>query len=201
MRLEKNKDGTYNVWMNRTEYREIPRNARSWKEEIAIRLMGDCGLRVEETRHVTKGDVQRYPNGKHHKLRVTGAKDTTGEYDDGQERETWLPRDLETLIHRYATDEGLNDHESLIPNAKRTVQLWVEHAASAAADAAGDDDYEHVSSHDLRRCWAHHLLVEEGVGVRVVMALGGWSNYSSIEPYLNAPSEENIIREMREVEL
>jgi hypothetical protein len=27
---------------------------------------------------------------------------------------------------------------------------------------------------------------------RVVMAVGGWSSFSAIEPYLNAPSEDVI---------
>ena len=42
-----------------------------------------------------------------------------------------------------------------------------------AVKETGDDNYRRVSSHDLRRCWAHHLLVEEGVSPRIVVALGG----------------------------
>lgn len=60
----------------------------------------------------------------------------------------------------------------------------------------GDNDYRRVSSHDLRRCWANHLLVEEGVSLRIVMALGGWSSYDTIVLYLAAPAEENIIDSM-----
>lgn len=45
----------------------------------------------------------------------------------------------------------------------------------------------------LRRCWANHLLVEEGISPCIVMALGGWSSYDAIESYLAAPTEENII--------
>lgn len=30
-----------------------------------------------------------------------------------------------------------------------------------------------------------------------MMAVGGWSSYSAIEPYLSEPSESNIIAEMR----
>ncbi len=33
------------------------------------------------------------------------------------------------------------------------------------------------------------------------MALGGWSSYDAIEPYLAAPTEANIITSMSEVEL
>ena len=58
-----------------------------------------------------------------------------------------------------------------------------------------------LSTHDLRRCWANHLLVEENVSPRIVMALGGWSSYDAIEPYLAAPTEENIISSMMTVTL
>jgi hypothetical protein len=33
------------------------------------------------------------------------------------------------------------------------------------------------------------------------MALGGWSSYDAIEPYLAAPTERNIIDQMSWVEL
>jgi hypothetical protein len=32
------------------------------------------------------------------------------------------------------------------------------------------------------------------------MAIGGWSSYSAIEPYLTEPSESNIIDEMQAVQ-
>ena len=57
MRTERNKDGTWNVWMTRDEYREIPRHAHSGLAEVAIRLMGDCGLRVAEVLDVLEVTV------------------------------------------------------------------------------------------------------------------------------------------------
>lgn len=44
MRTERNQDGSYNVWMSRDEYHEFPRGTGTFEQEIAIRLMGDCGL-------------------------------------------------------------------------------------------------------------------------------------------------------------
>jgi integrase len=76
----------------------------------------------------------------------------------------------------------------------------LEDAAAAAAET-GDDHYRRVSTHDLRRCWANHLLVEESVSPCIVMALGGWSSYNAIEPYLAAPTEDNIITSMSRVDL
>lgn len=201
MRTERNKDGSWNVWMTRNEYNEIPRQADTRMQEIALRLMGDCGLRVEETLYVTPRDISRKKDGRSYELEVTKGKDTTGEYDGGKQRETWMPVDLERQIHRYVREGSVEDDEPLIPRKKRTVQTWVEKAAERAAEETGDMDYERVSSHDLRRCWAQHLLVEEGISPRIVMALGGWSSYDAIEPYLTAPTEDNIIESMTNVTL
>ena len=33
------------------------------------------------------------------------------------------------------------------------------------------------------------------------MALGGWSSYDAIEPYLAAPTEENIIGTIQKIQL
>lgn len=200
MRTERNKDRTWKVWMSREEYRELPREAQSWEQEIALRLMGDCGLRVAEVLDVTPANIDRMSDGTHHNLEIIAGKDTTGEYSEGKQRETWLPVDLEGLIYRYADDNDIDD-DPLIDKSKKTLQNWVDNAAERAAERTGDDDYQRVSSHDLRRCWAHHLLVEEGVSPRIVMALGGWSSYDAIEPYLAAPSEDNIIESMSQVSL
>lgn len=170
-------------------------------QEIALRLRGDCGLRVEETLYVTPGDISRRKDGRSYQLEVTKGKDTTGEYDGGKQRETWMTAELERLIYRYADDQDIEDDEPLIPRKKRTVQTWVEKAAERTADETGDSDYLRVSSHDLRRCWAQHLLVEEGISPRIVMALGGWNSYDAIEPYLTAPTEDNIIESMSQVTL
>jgi integrase len=200
MRTERNRDASWNVWMTRDEYAEIPRHAHSDLAEVAIRLMGDCGLRVAEVLDVTPRNISRRSDGRSWKLEVVAGKDTSGEYDQGKHRETWLPRDLEARINRLVQD-AVDDDEPVVDRSKRTVQNWVERACDRAADETGDDDYRRVSTHDLRRCWAHHLLVEERVSPRIVMALGGWDSYDAIEPYLAAPTEENINESMSSVEL
>lgn len=201
MRTERNKDGTWNVWMSRDEYRELPRNASSMKREVAVRLMGDAGLRSFEVPQVRPRDISRMKNGRHYEVEVQGGKDTTGEYQDGKQRETWLPIDSESLINRYIQAAEIGRDEPLIDVGERQIQNYVEDAADAAAEETGDTDYRRVSSHDLRRCWANHLLVEENISPRIVMALGGWSSYDAIEPYLAAPTEDNIINSMSAVEL
>jgi integrase len=109
--------------------------------------------------------------------------------------------DLERDINRYTQQQEISSDEPLIDRSKRTLQYWVQTAAENAADETGDTDYRRVTTHDLRRCWANHLLVEQGISPRIVMALGGWSSYDAIEPYLAAPTEENIIDSMSAVGL
>jgi integrase len=201
MRTERNKDKTWTVWLTRDEYREITRQARSVQQEIAIRLMGDCGLRVGEVLDVALEHVSRRADGTHYSLEVVGGKDTTGEYDGGKYRETWLPRDLEARINQHAQSDVDDQTQPLVDRSKRTIQHWVEKASARAADETGDSDFRRVSTHDLRRCWANHLLVEENVSPRIVMALGGWSSYDAIEPYLAAPTESNISQSMSSVSL
>ena len=201
MRTERNKDGSFNVWMSRREYENIPRTANNWHEELAIRIMGECGLRVGEVVNVEPGDISRMSDGEHHKLTVHKGKDTTGDYDGGKHREAWIPDALETDIYRYVQERHIESDELLFPVTDRTVKNWVKRAAQNTASRTGDTDYKKVSSHDLRRSWAHYLLVEQKINPRIVMALGGWSSYDAIEPYLNKPSESNIIDAMSAVDL
>nr|WP_240145846.1 hypothetical protein [Halococcus salsus] len=68
-------------------------------------------------------------------------------------------------------------------------------AATRAVDRTGNDDSRKVSSHDLRRHFAHSCLVCERMNPRVVMGIGGWDNYQSFELYLNKLSIEAIVAE------
>lgn len=130
MRTERNKDGSWNVWLSRDEYELLPREASSFQREIAIRLMGDCGLRVQEVLDVQPRHISRMSDGQHFELEVVGGKDTTGEYQDGKHRETWLPRDTEAIINRYVQQASLDDTDPLIDVSKRSIQYWVEDAAA-----------------------------------------------------------------------
>ena len=67
-----------------------------------------------------------------------------------------------------------------------------EAAAEVTTEADQPERWQAVSSHDLRRSWATHHLVERQIDVRTMMAVGGWSDYSAIEPYLAEPTEGRI---------
>jgi integrase len=166
--------------MTRDEYERLPRATSSYDQEIALRLMGDCGLRVAEVLDVCPEHISRMTDGRHYGLEVVAGKDTSSFYSGASigKRGFRSIRD----INRYTQQQEITSDEPQIDRSKRTLQYWVETAAASVADETGDEDYRRVTSHALRRCWANHLLVEQGITPRIVMALGGWSSYNAIEP-------------------
>jgi integrase len=129
----------------------------------------------------------------HARLRVPEGKDTEGM--GGKPRDAYLPESVESELLRFANVGGIDRDEPIIDLTPRTVQRRVSKTAKAVAKKTGDPDWKKLSSHDLRRHYAQTLLVRERVNPRVVMDVGGWSSFSAIEPYLNAPTPEVINEE------
>jgi integrase len=185
--------GTVKCWLSRDECEELSRAAgdESWEREIAIQLMTECGLRSDEVPKMTPGDI-RYSEGGDCWLFEVEGKNTDG--GDPKIRDAWMPEATERNISKYARERGLSDSESLVSVSPSSVRRWVREAAEHVAEATENDRWLNVSSHDLRRSWATWHLVErtDTVDVRTMMAVGGWSSYSAIEPYLDAPTEARI---------
>ncbi|UPW01636.1 hypothetical protein M0R88_05920 [Halorussus gelatinilyticus] len=91
-----------------------------------------------------------------------------------------------------ANARGLRQDEPLVDVTDRTVQRWVTNAAESIAEETGNDDWQYVSAHDLRRTWAtstYYSLHASDVAKSLVMRWGGWSdedtftnNYLGREP-------------------
>lgn len=191
MRLEATaKPDEYKVWMTDAELEQLRRAAATHRDDLVVQLGGYVGLRAFEIPQITPAHVKRTPDGDHFRLRVPEGKDTTG--SGGKPRDAYLPTDVEAAIHRYRTAEDIASDDPLIDLTQRGVRDVVKRTADRAADQTGDDDFRHVSSHDLRRRFAQRLLVDEQMNPRVVMAVGGWESFQAIEPYLNAPTPEVI---------
>jgi len=187
MRLEaKQREGRYKVWMTDTELETLRRCAANHRDDLIIQLGGYVGLRAFEIPQIQPRHVKRTEDGDHYRLRVPEGKDTTG--SGGKPRDAYLPRDVEADIHRYTTANDIAPEDPLIGVGKSAVRDVVKRTAERAADETGDEDYRHVSSHDLRRRFAQRLLVDASVNPRVVMQVGGWDSFQAIEPYLNAPT-------------
>ena len=192
MRKEREKGGSFKVWMSDEEIDQLRRAAGSRRDDLIIQLGAYVGLRAFEIPQVGPEHVRRVDDGDHYRLRVPEGKDTA--HGEGEPRNAYLPASVERDLYQYARDEGLDDTDPYVDLTPGGVRAAVHRTAEAAADRTGEEDYRDVSSHDLRRRFAQRLLVDEGMNPRVVMAVGGWSSFGAIEPYLNAPTEEVVNR-------
>jgi len=200
MRLEATaREGQHKVWMTDSELEELRRAADSYRDDLIIQLGGYVGLRAFEIPQPSPKDVKRTEDGSHYRLRVPEGKDTTG--NGGKPRDAYLPRDVERDLHQYQSVEDVARHEPFIELTERGVRDVVKRTAERAAEETGDEDFRHVSSHDLRRRFAQRLLVDKQVNPRVVMAVGGWDSFQAIEPYLNAPTPSVVNEAFREAGL
>ena len=187
MRLESiGKEDQYKCWLTDDDLEELRRAAGSHRDDLVIQLGGFVGLRAFEIPQVAPKHVKRTPDGEHFRLRVPKGKDTTG--SGGKPRDAYLPREVEGDIHRYVRSEDIGRHGPIVDLSESGVRAVVKRTTERAAETAGDEDFRHVSSHDLRRRFVQRLLVDRQMNPRVVMTVGGWDSFQAIEPYLNAPA-------------
>lgn len=189
MRKERTKDG-FKVWLTDDDLEALRRAAASRRDDLIIQLGGYVGLRAFEIPQVHPRHVRRVDDGTHYRLRVPEGKDTT--HGKEEPRNAYLPSDVERDLYQFARDRDLADDDPYVDLTPGGVRAVVRRTAEAAADRTGDEDFRDVSSHDLRQRFAQRLLVDEGINPRVVMAVGGWSSFRAIEPYLNAPTDEVV---------
>lgn len=199
MRIESTKgENQYKCWLTPDEVDILVEAGErmSHRHKVTILLGTQVGLRAEEYTRIRPKDVFRQAD----KYRITvRGKDTSGELgDEGKRRDAYLPERVERELLELQYDSNIEDDEPYFGATKTRVRQRVKEAAREAArmGVGRREDWEKVSSHDLRRFYAHNLLVRERVNPRVVMKNGGWETYSAIEPYLNEPTAENVNEEM-----
>ncbi|WP_128225705.1 site-specific integrase [Halobacteriaceae archaeon SHR40] len=198
MQTERTKDGRRKLWMTQNEYEDLVESIDDEAKQIAVQIMGESGLRVGEVTNIRYKDISRADDGEHYLLTVRGTKDTTGEYENGKERQTLVPIPLERDIFKYHTNMDRGNYDPIFSIQKRTIQNWIKEVGENMAEETGKEVWEELKPHDLRRYFAHLHGDIRGVNVRVLMSVGGWDSYEAIKPYLAKPSEENIIDEMSE---
>lgn len=197
MRL-KQLENQWRVWMHPDEYKQLRSCAESRRAHIAIRLGGECGLRVGETASFKLDQVRETTVDivdEAYMLQVFG-KDTLSKHEDGKFREAFIPLSLYREIEKHAAENDIAPDEEIIPVTKRTTQEYIKRAALTCADRYGNEHFEKVSSHDLRAFWASDLLIRRKVDENVVMALGGWVSRETMEVYLNAMFDDIVLEEM-----
>ncbi|WP_137284200.1 site-specific integrase [Halorussus salinisoli] len=179
---------------------EVISTARStdWERAIAMRLMVEVGCRASGVLTASPSGVQYNSDGEFWQIEIQGKNTKGGEKTT---RDAYLPDSVKQTLDIFADERDISDDEQYVDASVSTVRRWVTEAVDDIADETGNDRWRHVSSHDLRRSWASHYLVDEQVAVRVMMEIGGWSSYDAIEPYLRKPSPEVIGDEMADAEL
>lgn len=191
MRL-KQLENQWRCYLNPTDYKRIRACAESRRAHIAIRLGGECGLRVSETAAAKPGDIRDSTSGVDARFLGVFGKDTLGKREDGKFRDVFLPDALYNEIVDHAEENGIGPDDEIIQVTKRTTQEYIKRAAKTAARRHDVDEYERVSSHDLRAYFATHHLIRLEMPPEVVMAVGGWKSYENMEPYLNAQFDDVI---------
>jgi integrase len=182
-------------WLSNDEIDTVEQHARErdWTQEIAIQLMSRVGCRASGVLTASPQGLAWNSEGEYWQLEVRG-KNTKGGHK--AQRDAYLPEFVKTNLDRYESERNIGAADPYVDFSVATVRRWVREITNEIAKETGNKRWNHVSSHDLRRSWATHHLVEKGVAVRVMMEIGGWSSYESIEPYLTKPTPSKIGSEM-----
>jgi integrase len=189
-------DDVTKCWLSPAELDRLERvtGEGGWEREVAIQLMGRCGLRASEVSYPSDSNLRYSDEGEIWLFEVQG-KNTKG--GSKKTRDAWMPDNVADDIHKYSRERGLGLSDLWVDASTPSVRRWVKEGAYTVAEQTDDSRWRSVSSHDLRRSWATYHLVEHQVDVRTMMSIGGWSDYSAIEPYLAEPTEARIGEAMR----
>jgi integrase len=184
-------DRVTKCWLSPSELTRLERSSgeAGWEREVAIQLMGRCGLRASEVSYPGNKHLRYSEDGDVWLFEVRG-KNTKG--GSRKIRDAWMPDYVAEDIHKYTRERELKSNEPWVDVSTPSVRRWVKEAAQVLAEDLDEPRWRSVSSHDLRRSWATYHLVENQVDVRTMMSIGGWSDYSAIEPYLAEPTEARI---------
>lgn len=168
--------------------------AGGWERRIAVLLMGRVGLRASGVPTAKPQGLTHNEEGNYWELEVQG-KNTKG--GSKATRDAYVPDSVQRELSNYQKERDIAPSEPYIDASVDSIRRWVREAREELTSES--DRWQHVSSHDLRRSWATHHLVEEDVSVRVMMEVGGWSDYASIEPYLTKPTPSKIGSELNQL--
>lgn len=175
------------VWLSNKELELFVDQAQDPRQDIAFNLGARSGLRRKEMldlrfRDLTETDtgwVIRVWEGKGDKYREPPAPDT-------------LVSTIRTLRYDHEPDDRVlgTEHGS-------TIYRWVSRAADRCRAATGDEGWQFLDVHDLRRSWGVQLL-EAGVLPSVVMEWGGWSDWKTFRDHYLAEFSPEALRRERE---
>jgi len=179
-------------WLSENDVEELIKAADGTERQIAFALAARCGLRSHEVLDVAPNDVVDTDAGQMLKI----------EHGKGDKsRETPIPSQLATRIE--TVDDVRDDPSSssiLSVTSTQALRKWIKRTRATCADKTGDDRWNQVSMHDLRRTWATNLGSQD-VDPLIVIDWGGWSDLETfLEHYRGTYSPEAQRRERGKVD-
>jgi integrase len=179
------------VWLSEQEVQLLLQHADDRGEvTIAMQLMARAGLRRQEVVDVQFADAVDTDTGP--VIRVWEGK-------GDKYRETPIARTLLTTIDNLRQFDDREPDAHVVQADPSTLYDWVRRARQRCRAETGDEAWQFVGPHDLRRSWGVRLL-ESGVLPSVVMEFGGWSDWSTFRNhYLAEFSPEALRRERGKV--
>lgn len=189
------RDG-YRVWLSENEQQQlIDYYDEDPEKQLALELMLD-GLRADEVPRVAMKDFRRMNTEEEGWMLHVWESKT--DY-----RECPVSTETKQKAKMIKNLRSLRKDEPLIDASKRTIQRWVTRAAEDLADG-DEDNWNHVTAHDLRRTWCTHTYWRlKGARAReVVMAWGGWDDVQTFTTnYLGKIPDSIAIEVMDEAQL
>jgi len=193
MNLEQHKSREdMKVWLSQDEVNQLLNAADGKEQEIALALGARCGLRSHEVLDVAPKNVHDTAAG--HILRVWHGK-------GDKYRETPVPKQLANTIEAIDDFRDKDSSKSIVSiNSTRSLRRWVRKAADKCYEETGDEGWEHLGFHDLRRTWATSLASQD-VDALLVCDWGGWNDLETfLDHYRGTYSPEAQQRERQKVE-
>lgn len=179
------------VWLSREELSQLLDVHDDPKKRVAMLLAGRCGLRRSEVVQVAPKDFVSGPTGDHVRIWEDYAKRE-------HYREPPVPDEVSTTVTTMAY--GQAEDEPVIDVPAKYIYRWVQSAAKQMMEKTGDEGWQYVGPHDLRRTWGTDLL-EQGVVPSMVMSWGGWEDWETFRRhYLGEFSVEGLQRERAKVD-
>jgi len=161
------------VWLSREEVDALLEVVDDPLWKVAFRLAADVASGLTRLLGVTPdnvvdggeaGQMLDVPEGKGEKY-----------------REAPIPDSLADLVDAAASFGGVNGDEVLVERSTRALRNWVETAREELASTTGEDRWEYLTFHDLRRTWAGQLANAD-VDQTVALRWGGWND---LDTFLN----------------
>ena len=137
------------VWLSEDDVDQLLDAAKDTERRVAFALGARCGLRSHEILEVSPDDLVDTQAG--HMLIVKHGK-------GDKYRETPIPNQLVTQIETiddYRDDSS--DSPILSVDNTNSLRYWIKTTREQLAEETGDDRWNYVSMHDLRRTWATSL--------------------------------------------